>query len=176
MGNLTITIAKILIIWYNKYNKNEIFLVNIYRKAEIKGMAQFKYIVNSFDFINAGNVSQDIKKKLTEMNINSEKIRRAVLAVYEGEINMMIHANGGIIEVDVTDDCIKMVLSDNGPGIADVDLAMQSGYSTVSDSGVISQGFGAGMGFSNMKSMSDTIDVQSKLGLGTTITMTINLI
>lgn len=141
----------------------------------IHAMTELKYMVNSSDFENAGNVSQDLKKKLTEMNIDPEKIRRAVLAVYEGEINMMIHANGGLIDVTISDRCIKMVLADNGPGIADVDLAMQSGYSTISDSGVISKGFGAGMGFSNMKSMSDTMEVETKLGLGTTITMTINL-
>lgn len=141
----------------------------------IHAMTELKYMVNSSDFENAGNVSQDLKKKLTEMNIDPEKIRRAVLAVYEGEINMMIHANGGLIDVTISDSCIKMVLADNGPGIADVDLAMQSGYSTISDSGVISKGFGAGMGFSNMKSMSDTMEVETKLGLGTTIIMTINL-
>ena len=141
----------------------------------IHAMTELKYMVNSSDFENAGNVSQDLKKKLTEMNIDPEKIRRAVLAVYEGEINMMIHANGGLIDVTISDSCIKMVLADNGPGIADVDLAMQSGYSTISDSGVISKGFGAGMGFSNRKSMSDTMEVETKLGLGTTITMTINL-
>jgi anti-sigma regulatory factor (Ser/Thr protein kinase) len=138
-------------------------------------MTQLKYMVNSFNFASAGNVSQDIKKKLMEMNIDSEKIRRVVLAVYEGEINMMIHANGGIIEIEITDKYIKMILCDNGPGIADIDLAMQSGYSTVSDSGVISKGFGAGMGFSNMKSMSDSMEVETKLGLGTTVTMTVNL-
>ncbi len=141
----------------------------------IKAMTSFKYMVNSYDFMNAGNVSQSLKKELFKLNVDSEKIRRAVLAVYEGELNMMIHANGGLIEVEVSDECIKMVLSDNGPGIADVDLAMQSGYSTVSDSGVISKGFGAGMGFSNMKSMSDTMEVETKIGFGTTITMTINL-
>ncbi|MGN0605258.1 MAG: ATP-binding protein [Oscillospiraceae bacterium] len=138
-------------------------------------MTNLKYLVNAFDFANTGNVSQDIKKKLTELGIDSEKIRRTVLAVYEGEINMIIHANGGIIEIEVDDKCIKMTLSDNGPGIADIDLAMQSGYSTVSDSGVISKGFGAGMGFSNMQSMSDTMKVESTIGLGTTVYMTINL-
>lgn len=138
-------------------------------------MTVFKYIVNSFDFSNAGNVSQDIKQRLIELGIDPEKIRRAVLAVYEGEINMVIHSNGGVIEVEVSDECIKMILSDNGPGIADIELAMQSGYSTVSDSGVISKGYGAGMGFSNMKSMSDKMDVETKPGLGTTVTMVINL-
>lgn len=138
-------------------------------------MTQLKYMVNSYDFASAGNVSQDIKKKLTEMNIDSEKIRRVVLAVYEGEINMMIHANGGIVELEINDECIKIILSDNGPGIADIDLAMQSGYSTLSDDGAISRGFGAGMGLSNMKSMSDTMEIESKLGFGTTITMTVKL-
>lgn len=152
-----------------------VILLNFTERQMIYAMTELKYMVNSSDFENAGNVSQDLKKKLAEINIDPEKIRRAVLAVYEGEINMMIHANGGIIDVFVTDSCIKMVLADNGPGIADVDLAMQSGYSTISDSGVISKGFGAGMGFSNMKSMSDTMEVETRLGLGTTITMTINL-
>ncbi len=147
----------------------------LYRKAMVKTMTVFKYMVNSYDFINAGNVSQSLKKELSKLDIDPEKIRRVVLAVYEGEINMMIHAHGGLIEVEVDDECIKMILSDSGPGIADVDLAMQSGYSTVSDSGVISKGFGAGMGFSNMQSMSDEMEVETKIGFGTTIIMKINL-
>lgn len=160
---------------YNKHRKNEIQLILFSRKAGINAMTSMKYIVNAFDYANTGNVSQDIKKKLTELGIDSEKIRRTVLAVYEGEINMIIHANGGIIEIDVDDECIKMTLSDNGPGIADIDLAMQSGYSTVSDGEIKSHGFGGGMGFSTMKSMSDTMKIESQIGLGTTVYMTVNL-
>ena len=137
---------------------------------------EFKYLVHSNDFLNAGNVSQQIKKALMQLDIPNEIIRRVVLAVYEGEINMIIHANGGIIEVFIDEDKIKMVLSDNGPGIPDIELAKQSGFSTVSDNDEIrTKGFGAGKGFTNMQKFSDTFEVESVVGLGTTITMTVNL-
>ena len=94
--------------------------------------------------------------------------------MYEGEINMVIHANGGDIFVDITPDAIHMELKDVGPGIEDIDKAMQAGYSTAPDN-VRSLGFGAGMGLPNMKKNSDTMDIQTVLGQGTTVIMTVNM-
>lgn len=135
----------------------------------------FKYMVNPNNLANAGEVSKQLKKELRSLGINQEIIRRATLAVYEGEINMIIHANGGIINVTIDENEITMELSDNGPGIADIDEAMKSGFSTVDDETIRSKGFGAGMGFSNMKKYSDEMKVDSQLGLGTTVTMKIRL-
>lgn len=94
--------------------------------------------------------------------------------MYEGEINMVIHARGGEITVDVSPETIKMVLADVGPGIPDIELAMKEGYSTAPDE-IRSLGFGAGMGLSNMKKYSDYMDIQTELGVGTTITMIVNV-
>ena len=94
--------------------------------------------------------------------------------MYEGEINMVIHAKGGVITVEITPEKIKMILADVGPGIPDVELAMQAGYSTAPDE-IRSLGFGAGMGLPNMKKYSDSMDIDTRIGEGTTITMVVNL-
>ena len=94
--------------------------------------------------------------------------------MYEGEINMVIHADGGEADVLVYEDRIVMILTDRGPGIADVDKAMQEGYSTAPDN-VRSLGFGAGMGLPNMKRYTDDMKIESVVGEGTTITMTVLL-
>ena len=96
--------------------------------------------------------------------------RRAAIALYEGEINLAIHAGGGHITVDVAPDTVDMVLEDKGPGIKDIELAMSEGYSTAPDE-VRSLGFGAGMGLPNMKKYSDDFAIQSTVGVGTTVTM-----
>jgi anti-sigma regulatory factor (Ser/Thr protein kinase) len=90
--------------------------------------------------------------------------------MYEGEINMVIHANGGTIDVEITPSEITMVLADTGPGIKDIEQAMQEGFSTAPDN-VRSLGFGAGMGLPNMKKYSDEMDIQTQIGVGTTVTM-----
>lgn len=97
-------------------------------------------------------------------------IRRVSIAMYEGEINMVIHANGGDIRCEVEPDKIRVVLADQGPGIPDVELAMQAGWSTASQE-ARELGFGAGMGFPNMKKYSDDLDVQTEVGVGTTLTL-----
>ena len=94
--------------------------------------------------------------------------------MYEGEINMVINANGGTADVEVDDDDITIVLTDRGPGIPDLDLAMQEGYSTARDH-IRALGFGAGMGLPNMKKYSDYMDIKTEIGVGTTITMKVNL-
>ena len=97
-------------------------------------------------------------------------IRKVSIAMYEGEINMVIHANGGVIDVIITTKDITMILKDKGPGIKDVDLAMQAGYSTASEN-VRALGFGAGMGLPNMKKYSDEMNIETEIGVGTTVTM-----
>lgn len=104
------------------------------------------------------------------MGVNPDVIRKVSIAMYEGEINMVIHANGGVIDVIITAKDITMILRDKGPGIKDVDLAMQAGYSTASEN-VRALGFGAGMGLPNMKKYSDEMKIETELGVGTTVTM-----
>ena len=94
--------------------------------------------------------------------------------MYEGEINMVIHAGGGEALVTVSESCVEIVLKDQGPGIADIDKAMEAGYSTAPDS-IRSLGFGAGMGLPNMKKNSDDMQISSTVGVGTTITMRIDI-
>ena len=106
---------------------------------------RFHYLVDGEDFSSAGQASVQVKKNLRRLGIPPEVIRKISIAMYEGEINMVIHADGGEAEVLVYEDRIVMILTDRGPGIADVEKAMQEGYSTAPDN-VRSLGFGAGMG------------------------------
>ncbi|MCB6610376.1 ATP-binding protein [[Clostridium] symbiosum] len=133
-----------------------------------------QYKVSPDDFTRAGEASSDVKNKLKQLGISPSAIRKVAIAMYEGEINMVIHAKGGDITVEVSPESIKMVLADVGPGIPDIELAMKEGYSTAPDE-IRSLGFGAGMGLSNMKKYSDYMDIQTELGVGTTITMIVNV-
>ena len=133
----------------------------------------FRFDVDGEDFTSAGQASVQVKRNLRQLGIDPETIRRVSIAMYEGEINMVIHAGGGIAEVRVSEDCITIVLDDNGPGIKDIEKAMQEGYSTAPDE-IRSLGFGAGMGLPNMKRHTDSIDIKSTVGIGTRITMKVN--
>ncbi len=133
-----------------------------------------KYTVDNQDFTRAGEASSDVKKKLKMMGVPPEAVRKVAIAMYEGEINMVIHANGGEITVEITPSQIVMVLKDNGPGIADIEQAMQAGWSTASEN-IRALGFGAGMGLPNMKKYSDEMDIDTVLGVGTTVTMKVNI-
>lgn len=135
----------------------------------------FHYDVDGEDFTSAGQASVQVKKNLRRLGIPPEIIRRLSIAMYEGEINMVIHAGGGEADVIVYEDRIEIILADNGPGIEDISLAMQEGYSTASDN-VRSLGFGAGMGLPNMKRYTDVMDIDSVVGQGTTIKMVVNLL
>ncbi len=135
---------------------------------------KFHYDVLGGDFTSAGNASVKAKKALRQLGFDPDTIRRVSIAMYEGEINMVIHANGGTADIIVYDDAIEIVLADKGPGIPDVDLAMQEGYSTAPDN-IRSLGFGAGMGLPNMKRHTDDIKIETELGVGTTITMRVNV-
>lgn len=132
------------------------------------------YEVPADDFTRAGEASSSVKKKLKQMGVDPEIIRKVSIAMYEGEINMVIHASGGTIDVIVSPEEIEMVLKDQGPGIEDIELAMQAGYSTAPDN-IRSLGFGAGMGLPNMKKYSDEMTIDSVLGVGTTVKMRVKL-
>ena len=132
------------------------------------------YTVSNEDFTRAGEASSDVKSRLKQMNVDPAVIRKVSIAMYEGEMNMVIHAEGGTITVEISSDQITMTLADKGPGIADIDKAMQAGYSTAPDN-VRSLGFGAGMGLPNMKKYTDDMQITTKLGVGTTVVMKVYL-
>ena len=134
----------------------------------------FHFEIDGDNFTSAGEASVRIKKLLREMGFAPEVIRRVSVAMYEGEINMVIHANGGTADVDVYCDRIEIILADNGPGIPDIDQAMQEGYSTAPDN-IRSLGFGAGMGLPNMKRYTDDMKIESEVGKGTTVCMTVRV-
>ena len=135
---------------------------------------KFHFPVDGEDFTSAGQASVQIKKNLRALGIAPEIIRKVSIAMYEGEINMVIHAGGGEADVLIYEDRIEICLSDSGPGIANIELAMQEGFSTAPDN-IRSLGFGAGMGLPNMKRYSDSFKIESELGRGTRILMTVNL-
>lgn len=133
----------------------------------------FRFNVEGDDFTSAGQASVQVKKNLRQLGLDAETIRRVSIAMYEGEINMVIHAGGGTAEVRVCEEYIEIVLEDTGPGIKDIEQAMQAGFSTAPDS-IRSLGFGAGMGLPNMKKNSDSMQITSTVGVGTRIVMRIN--
>lgn len=129
---------------------------------------QFEVEGNNFEL--AGHASQQIKSRLKEIGLPNEIVRKVIIAMYEGEMNMVIHADGGTATVKLTPDLITVILSDTGKGIENVELAMKEGYSTATTE-IRELGFGAGMGLPNMKKYSDEMNIDTKVGLGTTITM-----
>ena len=133
------------------------------------------YEIPDDDFTRAGEASGSVKRKLKKLGLNPEAIRKVAIAMYEGEINMVIHADGGVIDVEVLPEKIVMVLKDKGPGIPDIEKAMQEGFSTAGES-VRNLGFGAGMGLPNMKKYSDKMTIDTVIGEGTTVTMEVNLV
>jgi len=135
---------------------------------------KLEYPVSAEDFTRAGEASSSLKKVLRQIGASPEVTRKVSIAMYEGEINMVIHANGGMITVYISPEKITMVLKDQGPGIPDIEKAMQAGYSTAKDE-IRTLGFGAGMGLPNMKKYTDDMQIETELGVGTTVTMTVNL-
>ncbi len=134
----------------------------------------FRFDVLGNDFTYAGQASVQVKKNLRQLGLDAEIIRRVSIAMYEGEINMVIHAGGGTAEVSVCEEYIEIILEDTGPGITDIEQAMQAGYSTAPDT-IRSLGFGAGMGLPNMKKNTDKMEIFSNVGEGTRIVMRVNL-
>lgn len=133
-----------------------------------------EYSVSGEDFSLAGEASSDFKAVLKKLGISPEIIRRVSVAMYEAEINTIIHGGGGSCIAEIQNSFIKIIFEDHGPGIADIDLAMQEGYSTAGDN-VRELGFGAGMGLPNIKKYTDDMIIETHLGKGTKITLIINL-
>ena len=134
----------------------------------------FHYDVDGQDFSSAGEASVAVKKKLRQLGFPPDVIRRCSIAMYEGEINMVIHANGGTADVLVEPDKITIILEDHGPGIPDVELAMQEGYSTSTEE-IRTMGFGAGMGLPNMKRYTESLEIETEVGVGTKLTMVVKV-
>ncbi len=132
------------------------------------------YTVPGDDFTRAGAASGDVKRTLKELGISPAVIRNVSIAMYEGEINMVIHANGGEIDVEITEEDIIIALRDQGPGIENVELAMKEGYSTAPDN-IRTLGFGAGMGLPNIKKYTDEFSIDTKVGVGTTLNMRVKI-
>lgn len=130
------------------------------------------YEVSGDDFTHAGEASGKVKVLLKQLGYDADAIRRVAIAMYEAEINMVIHAEGGKIFVEIMPDKIDVLLEDVGPGIPDVELAMQEGYSTAPDE-VRSLGFGAGMGLPNIKKYTDDMRIESEVGVGTKVYITV---
>ncbi|HOB64934.1 MAG TPA: ATP-binding protein [Clostridia bacterium] len=133
-----------------------------------------EFDVEGDNFVSAGKASEAVKGNLKMLGLPPTIIRRAAIVMYEGEINMVIHAKGGKAYVDITDKDISITLKDEGPGIENIELAMQEGYSTAPDA-IRALGFGAGMGLPNMKKYSDNMEIESEVGKGTTVRMKINI-
>jgi serine/threonine-protein kinase RsbT len=135
---------------------------------------RFEYIIEEGNFSRAGDASSHFKKILKQLNVDPQIIKRIVVSLYEGEVNIVAHANGGkaICEVDTSRVYIQLI--DKGPGIPDIDKAMQAGFSTASAK-VREMGFGAGMGLQNIKNNSDQLLIQSEVGIGTKLEITVNL-
>ena len=139
-----------------------------------EALLSLHYHVSPDDFQTAGEASSDVKNKLKKMGFPPEIVRKVAISMYEGEINMVIHAYGGEITVDIGIDEVRAVLKDKGPGIQDIGKAMEAGYSTASEK-VRSMGFGAGMGLPNMKKYSDEMKIDTEIGVGTTVTLVVRL-
>lgn len=134
----------------------------------------YEYEVAGDNFSQAGNASQDIKKKLQQLGVDIKTIKKVSIAMFEAEINMVVYAHGGKVFVDINDDAIVIVMKDLGPGIADIEQAMTPGFSTAPQE-TRELGWGAGMGLPNIKKNTDFLKVESEVGVGTTVTMEIKI-
>lgn len=146
----------------------------MYTKDDTNVAMKFFYEVHPDDFSRAGEASSKIKQKLKQLAIDASIVRRVAIATYEAEINLVIHSQGGGMEVFLKPDGIEVYVEDKGPGIDNIELAMTQGYSTASPF-AREMGFGAGMGLPNMKKVSDTFEIYSEKGKGTYIKMVVNI-
>lgn len=129
---------------------------------------QFEYNIEGGDFTRAGYASSQVKKLMKKQGVDMSVVKRTVVAAYEAEVNVVAHAYGGVMYVDLDEQQIQIILQDTGPGIEDIEQAMQEGYTTASEA-VREMGFGAGMGLSNMKKNADTLHIRSEVGKGTRV-------
>ena len=133
-----------------------------------------RFSIQGKDFLNAGKASSRIKGILRDIGIQPSVIRRVTIACYEAEMNVVLYARQGTIELRVTPQDIRIRVEDEGAGIPDLELAMQEGYSTASDD-IREIGFGAGMGLPNIKKNADELTIDSIVGTGTTLEMLVRL-
>ncbi len=133
---------------------------------------KLSFKIRGSDFVNAGEASSNTKKALSRIGLSPSVVKRAAIAMYEAELNAMIHADGGQADVEIFPDHVIISITDHGPGIPDVDLAMQAGWSTAPDI-AREMGFGAGMGLPNIKKQADDLKIETKVGQGTTLTIKI---
>ena len=132
----------------------------------------YTFEIERGNFTDAGQASSSVKRTLKHLGVAPANIKRTVVALFEAEINAIAHAYGGTIDVDIDDEKIVMVVADTGPGIPNLDLAMQEGWSTAYPE-VREMGYGAGMGLPNIKKNTDDLKIESTVGVGTTVTMTV---
>ena len=134
----------------------------------------YTFTIERGNFADAGQASSNVKRTLKQLGVDPSCIKRSVVALFEAEINAVAHAHGGTIDVDIDAQKIVMVVADQGPGIPNIDLAMQEGWSTASPQ-VREMGYGAGMGLPNIKKNTDELKIDTTVGVGTTVTMTVYL-
>jgi len=136
---------------------------------------ELSFSIPANDFLHAGEASSNVKKKLNQLGVDPKIVKKAAIAMYEGEINAVIHAGGGFAHIKIWTDRVVIEICDNGPGIPNIELAMQEGYTTAPDH-IRDMGFGAGMGLPNMKRYADNLEIDSEVGKGTKVTITVYLI
>lgn len=134
-------------------------------------MVRLRYEIEGGNFNRAGNASSNVKKVLKQLNIDQRQIKKIVVALYEAEVNIVAHAYEGVVDVEISPSQINLILRDKGPGIPNVDEAMKEGFSTASQK-VREMGFGAGMGLPNIKKNVDLLEIETTVGVGTTLKMT----
>ncbi len=135
---------------------------------------RMSFSVDKGDFQKAGEASSKVKNTLLQLGFPAEIIRRIAIATYEAEMNIVIHSLGGVIDVDILPDRVIITAADCGPGIPNLDLAMEEGYSTAPEH-IREMGFGAGMGLPNMRNCSDEFHIESLLNVGTTVRLVITV-
>lgn len=139
-----------------------------------EGTIKMSFDILQDDMISAGTASSSMKKMLNQLGVNPLIVKKAAISMYEAEINAVIHGGGGSAHIAIDKEKIQIVIKDEGPGIPDLNLAMQAGYSTASDK-IKAMGFGAGMGLPNIKRYSDELIIDSTVGRGTSVTIVVNL-
>jgi CBS domain-containing protein/anti-sigma regulatory factor (Ser/Thr protein kinase) len=157
-------------------NREVLRLEKISQKNDsTEGFSEMEFATTRYDFELAGRASTEIKKALKKRNIDPQIIRRVAIASYELEINQVVHSEGGTISCSIQPDKVIVTAADTGPGIEDVNRALQEGWSTANE-WIRSLGFGAGMGLANTKRVSDEFTITSKVGEGTTVRSVVYLI
>ena len=135
---------------------------------------EFTYSIEGGDFSKAGTASSEVKKILKQLNISPSVIKRIAVAMYEAEVNIVAHAYKGKMNIHIDSEKVFMRFCDEGPGIQDITMAMQEGFSTASEQ-VRQMGFGAGMGLPNIKKNADKLELSSEVGKGTTVEITVSI-